>query len=252
MNEIKKVVKEALIQKAAIKNPNSRYAAMLEIIKRFSSDSQLRVLDYGCGLGAFSHSIAELGHEVLGIDLASDCVSAAQECWELPGLSFSHNQISDLSSSTFDLVISQQVLEHTHNPGTYLAEINRVLRVGGKLMISVPNIANPRFFFAPVIYSKKRYDDYLREISSKIQKEYRKERDHIQAWDQQHFVRLVSTLGFSFEKYEPLEGVPLPWVLNRFLRFPLYVKLPGRLSNWCYTMAFLFVKTTNIQLDPND
>ena len=211
-----------------------------------------RVLDYGCGLGAFAHSLAEQGNEVVGIDLLAEYIKAARECWAHSNLSFFQKNIRDLDASDFDLVVSQQVAEHTHNPGTYLAEINRVLRIGGKLLISLPNTANPRFFFDPVILSRKRYEKKLILLSQAMRREYKKETHHIQAWDQQHFVRFVSTLGFSLEAYRPLEGVPLPWLFKKFFRLPAYIKLPGRFSNWCYTMAFVFEKQQDVNLDPND
>jgi SAM-dependent methyltransferase len=42
------------------------------------------------------------------------------------------------SNQEFDSVITNQVFEHVFNPDKFLSEINRVLKVGGLLLISVP------------------------------------------------------------------------------------------------------------------
>ena len=223
--------------------PWCRYKQLLNLLPAGS-----RVLDYGCGWGCFSKKMADLGNEVVGIDLSSNEISICNAIWgnETTGLSFKECSIKDLPDKSFDVVVSVVVIEHTHNPGTYINEINRVLKPGGLLLIALPNVMNPRFFL-PLAHPK--FDAYLRKVSRRMRDGYIKATHHIQAWDPVHFTQFISTIGFSLEEFLPLEGVPMPNVL--FL--PRYIR--GFLSrlfflrNYCYTMAFSFRKHADSAID---
>ncbi|QCT99170.1 class I SAM-dependent methyltransferase [Campylobacter hyointestinalis subsp. hyointestinalis] len=61
----------------------------------------------------------------------------------------------------YDLVFSSQVIEHVHNPGNYLSNINDMLKDDGYLLIGLPNIVNIKFM--PILAKKssksfKKYD----------------------------------------------------------------------------------------------
>lgn len=228
----------------------SRYQAMLGMLP----EGHHRILDYGCGGGHFAAELASMGHDVMAIDSDSRSIDAAREAWsdiaQRGQLKFTCTNIGHVESAAFDLVVSQQVAEHTHNPGNYLAEINRVLKLGGTLLISVPNTATPRHFLAPVLV-KKSLEDNLIHLSAEIGHAYDKTHHHIQAWDPHHFVRLVSSVGFLLKSYRPMEGVPLPWLLRR-IGLPTYISLPGRMRNWSYTMGFLFIKTAESTVSSED
>ena len=68
------------------------------------------------------------GIRYLGVDRYDDDANAAQE--DLTGLSY--------TSDSFDLLICNHVLEHIPDDRTALSEIHRVLRPGGRALISVP------------------------------------------------------------------------------------------------------------------
>lgn len=210
------------------------------------------VLDYGCGWGCFSKQMADAGHAVLGIDLSADEINICRDVWsdssENP--TFKNASIDELSPNSFDVVVSCVVIEHTHNPGTYLHQINRVLKPGGLLLIALPNIMNPRFYLP---LASPRYPEYLKRVSKRVLSGYDKSALHIQAWDPTHFTHLVSTVGFLLQQYMPLEGIPLPslpWVprmlksrwINRLFFF----------SNYSYTMAFVFKKMRDSVIAPFD
>jgi 2-polyprenyl-3-methyl-5-hydroxy-6-metoxy-1,4-benzoquinol methylase len=217
-------------KRAIESDPHGRYVAIRELVPR-----GVRVLDYGCGWGGFSKMLEESGNHVVGIDFEDNEIDICRHVWgESERLSFRRAAITELEDASFDCVVSNEVIEHVHNPGTYLAEINRVLPPQGLLVISLPNVMTPRLMlpsFSP------RLPAYLRQVATRTQDLYRKGADHINAWDAPHFVRLVSTVGFEFRDHRPLEGIALPH--TRFL--PAYVRLP-LLRNLSYSMAFVFVK----------
>jgi ubiquinone/menaquinone biosynthesis C-methylase UbiE len=227
-------------KRAIESDPRGRYVLIRELVPRDG-----RVLDYGCGWGGFSKMLEEQGNPVVGIDLDDNEIDICRLVWgESERLSFKRAAITELDDASFDCVVSNEVIEHVHNAGTYLAEINRVLRPGGLLVISLPNVMTPRLMlpsFSP------RLPAYLREIGKRTRSSYQKGVDHINAWDAPHFVRLVSTVGFEFREHRALEGVALPH--TRFL--PAYVRLPV-VGNLSYSMAFVFVKVDEVSIGPHD
>jgi ubiquinone/menaquinone biosynthesis C-methylase UbiE len=141
--------------------------------------------------------------------------------------------------------VSSQVIEHTHNPGMYLSEINRVLKSNGKLIINLPNIINPRFI---VTTMNPKLNKNLKNISKEILTDYKKETHHIQAWDPIHFTMLCASVGFELEEYIPMEGMPLP------LQFPIKsIDTKIRfLKNMSYTMLFKLKKVKAISIGQYD
>ena len=227
--------------------PKGRYCRLIHLVP-----SQSRIIDLGCGWGTFSKMMEEKGNIVLGIDNSENEIEICKTVWgDTETLKFECKEIYDIENKSFDCVVSTQVIEHVHNPGNYLHQCNRVLRNGGLLIISVPNVMNPRFF----VRLKGRRRNSERSLiarSQKINNQYVKSRDHIQAWDPPHFVTLVSTVGFVLEKYEPMEGIPMPssWKLfPRYIQSEVFLRLFG---NYSYTMAFLFRKIRKSSMRNSD
>ncbi|MCY4009004.1 MAG: methyltransferase domain-containing protein [Anaerolineaceae bacterium] len=99
---------------------------------------EARVLIAGCGLGLYAQQIQErYAAEVLAFDLALRYTEAARQritsafCAAVEGI--------PLPDGTIDTVLSHEVLEHTEDDGVAVREMIRVLRVGGRLALFVPN-----------------------------------------------------------------------------------------------------------------
>jgi len=90
-----------------------------------------RLLDVGCGIKPY-RSLFKVT-EYVGLDI--DSTVARQR-----GVAdvFYSGQAFPFEASSFDAVLCNQVLEHVFNPDEFLAEIERVLRPGGKLLLTVP------------------------------------------------------------------------------------------------------------------
>ena len=102
-----------------------------------------QVLDAGCGTGEYSSWFAKHGAHVTGIDLSDGSLAEAREYAETNGLAIDFQKRSVLQTGfadeRFDLVYCTGVLHHTPDPFAGLCELHRVLKPGGKILISLYN-----------------------------------------------------------------------------------------------------------------
>ncbi len=100
-----------------------------------------RVLDAGCGAGYGAAALAAEALQVLGVDLAAEAASYAHAHYRLPNLHFAQASCAALpvASSSLDLVVAFEVIEHLAEWREFLAEARRVLRPSGQLVVSTPN-----------------------------------------------------------------------------------------------------------------
>jgi ubiquinone/menaquinone biosynthesis C-methylase UbiE len=98
-----------------------------------------RVLDVGCGNGYLLSHFARAGAETTGVDLTTRGVSLSAERFRLerlPGRFVQANaEQLPFADGHFDLVLSMGVLHHTPRTEAAVAEIRRVLRPRGRLLI---------------------------------------------------------------------------------------------------------------------
>jgi len=100
-----------------------------------------RVLDAGCGTGYGTHLLSRKRAFTLGIDYAAQALEYARARYAAPNLSFAAMNCHRLAlaDSTFDCVVCLEVFEHLEDSDAFLAECRRVLRPGGRLILSTPN-----------------------------------------------------------------------------------------------------------------
>jgi SAM-dependent methyltransferase len=100
-----------------------------------------RVLDAGCGLGLYVRRFAELGAQAHGIDIDPDKVRQAR--LTLPLVREGSAEALPYEDGAFDVVFSNEVLEHVQDDALAVREACRVLRPGGHLVIFAPNRGYP-------------------------------------------------------------------------------------------------------------
>ena len=111
----------------------------LQMILDWASQPLQRALVNGCGAGVYLRALQDSVPEVHGIDIEGEHLRMASV--NVPGAPLNLSQCEQLPypDETFDLVLSHEVLEHVQNDLQAAAEIVRVLRVGGRAAIFVPN-----------------------------------------------------------------------------------------------------------------
>lgn len=100
----------------------------------------LRVLDVASGTGYGTAALRSLGHKVTGVDLEPESIGLAQRRYGSKGWVVADGRSLPFADATFDCVVSFETVEHVVDGRAFLAELRRVLRPGGKLICSTPNI----------------------------------------------------------------------------------------------------------------
>jgi SAM-dependent methyltransferase len=98
-----------------------------------------RVLDLGCGAGRFLAALREAGADPVGVEIASAAVERARE--NVPGADVrlvEDDGTLPLGHGEVDLVWCSEVLEHIPDVAGALLEVRRVLKRGGRLLLTVP------------------------------------------------------------------------------------------------------------------
>ena len=99
------------------------------------------VLEVGCGLGFFSQRLVTLGGNVLACDLGERLVA---ETRRRAGCEAVVADALDLERTfgrdRFDIVVSSECIEHTPNPAMAVEQMLAVVKPGGLLSISTPNV----------------------------------------------------------------------------------------------------------------
>jgi SAM-dependent methyltransferase len=106
-----------------------------------------RVLDLGCGTGELACRLAAGGLRVTGCDISPNMLARAAArdgagCRAWVRLAPDWRSLP-FETAAFDLVVAASVLEYVTEPGTVLRECARVLRPGGVVLYTVPDLRHP-------------------------------------------------------------------------------------------------------------
>ena len=103
-----------------------------------------KVLDIGCGGGILAESMAKLGADVTGIDLASASLEVAKLHGLESGVKVDYQCVSaeafaEQSPGEFDVVTCMEMLEHVPDPASIIAACARLVKPGGHVFLSTLN-----------------------------------------------------------------------------------------------------------------
>ncbi|MFN0029691.1 MAG: methyltransferase domain-containing protein, partial [Acidimicrobiales bacterium] len=164
------------------------------ILRRMATEPPSKVLDLGCSSGLLGAELRRLGHHVTGVDTkALDGVTERVD----------HFVAADLEAGIpaevgrgFDVVVAGDVVEHLRNGENLLTGMAEVVRPGGFVLVSVPNVAHwyPR----------------LRILSGRFGYDQRGilDRTHLRFFTRRSFERLATDAGFRVRRREA-SGLPL-------------------------------------------
>ena len=130
------------------------YEATVEALLEVPLDG-LRVLDYGCGPADFGVWMATEGAEVTLLDISASAVelgllraAASGVSGRVRGLAADASHLPELADASFDLVFACAALHHTMKYAGAVAELARVVRPGGRLVLCETWGENPLLMLA--------------------------------------------------------------------------------------------------------
>ena len=183
--------------------------------KDYINDNQ-KVLDFGCGGGYMLSAFTNI--KKYGVEINPNGKKIA----ERNGLKI-FLRSKELPSNFFDLVISNNALEHTDNPLFELKELYRSLKKGGKICIIVP--------LDSIKYKYKKND-----------KDF-----HLYSWSPMNLGNLLTAAGFKVLESKPFihKWLPFYQILIKFISWNLFnflCRIYGRIDNRWYQIRALAIK----------
>ena len=115
----------------------SGQARRLQMIQEWVDLKDARILDNGCGLGTYLDAFAPFTPHRFGLELELDRAQKALAV--APGIVQAMGETLPFASSSFDFVFSNEVIEHVEDDRLALAEMVRVTRPNGRILIFCPN-----------------------------------------------------------------------------------------------------------------
>jgi 2-polyprenyl-3-methyl-5-hydroxy-6-metoxy-1,4-benzoquinol methylase len=129
--------------------------------QRRSATDRLQALDVGCGATFFPFAVAKAGYDVTGVDVDPVCVDVLDHAARLlpagPGSVTALQGSAEalpLADNAFDVAYSVSVLEHLPDPSLAVAELARVLRPEGLLVLTIDLGLTPGIEIAAAPYQR--------------------------------------------------------------------------------------------------
>ncbi len=173
--------------------------------------SNKKILNIGCGNGAFEFLTAHKAKEIVGVDIKyEDVLQAKEECAGLSNVNFVQANIleDDFPEKSSDIVVFFDAIEHLpkESEPRALKKINKILKPHGQIIISTP-LDNITKFFDPAWYIKPQHRHYSKEQLVEL------------LIDSGFEIEKIYTRGGFFEMASMLIFYPFKWFLNMEIPF---------------------------------
>lgn len=152
-----------------------------------------RVVDLGCGAGRFVAALREAGADPVGVEIADAALERARR--NVPGADFRRfDGALPLGHGEADLVWCSEVLEHVPDTVGLLTDVRRVLRPGGRLLLTVPDHGRLKRTLIALGHFDAHFDP---------------QGQHLRFFTRRSLTRALRATGFAEIRLRPLGGPPL-------------------------------------------
>jgi SAM-dependent methyltransferase len=185
-----------------------------------------RLLENGCGIGLYLEHLIPLGCEVFGLEFDYERAQEARSKTEnILGAAGEDLPFPDLS---FDLILSNEVIEHVDDDQQAIKEMIRVLVPGGRLILFCPNRWYP--FETHGIYWKGKYHFGNKALVNYLPIYLRNRlAPHVRAYRRRDLVELFNDLPVRFIHQQIIFG----GYDNIINRYPSLGRLIRKVLYWC-------------------
>jgi SAM-dependent methyltransferase len=151
----------------------------------------MTVLELGCGTGYFTRELARCGEDIVAVDVSPELLEIARANCSAPNVRYEIQNAYELSypGDSFDSVVGSSVLHHLEIKEA-LRQVHRVLRPGGTMFFTEPNMLNPQIVIQKnIAWVKQRLGDSPDET----------------AFFRWRLRRLLEVTGFSGVRIDPFD-----------------------------------------------
>jgi SAM-dependent methyltransferase len=143
------------------KNPTRRWLHctrrdwIVATLGRYAKQGRRKALEVGFGLGVYLPALTEMYDEVVAIDVDEDLLERGRSlAAKYPNLHLAGDDIthSALSDNSFDIILCTEVVEHIADSAKAIAEMHRILRPHGVLVLSTPQRRSPLEVLAKIAF----------------------------------------------------------------------------------------------------
>ena len=153
------------------------------------------ILENGCGVGMYLEHLSPFGGTVIGLEYDFERASKARRASQ--HIINGEGELLPFPSSTFDLILSHEVIEHVQDDRAAVCEMVRALKPGGRIVLFVPNRGYPFethgiFWNGKYQFGNKLFVNYLpRALRNKLA-------PHVRVYASQDLRKLFQGLPVEF------------------------------------------------------
>jgi 2-polyprenyl-3-methyl-5-hydroxy-6-metoxy-1,4-benzoquinol methylase len=207
------------------------YSSHAVILSRLGNGHGRRALDVGAADGFLAELLTRQGWQVTALERdPAQAAKARGRCHEV--IVADLDQAAPRLQGFFDAIVYGDVLEHLNDPLPVLVALDRALAAGGRVMVSVPNVAH---LWVRLSLALGRWNYADRGIL---------DRTHLRFFTKRTFAALLRDAGLSVEELVATP-VPLPLVVPSRLHGPvldtIHALSAGAARAWKGGLAYQFV-----------
>lgn len=188
------------------------HRVLIELIQQLALPDAPQILDIPSGQGALCRHLRSVGLTPVAADLVEDL-----RVPDVPFVAANMEERLPFSSCSFDVVICSDGLEHITRQLDFLAECHRVIRSGGSLLISTPNISALR--------SRWRYllTGFHNKGKTPLREDTRRPQDHVGLLSYAELRHLLHVSGFRIDAIRTNRVKAISWLYLPLVPFAYLV-----------------------------